>query len=86
MYIFDNVNITVVSFDRKYYNVYTLTFYIGWEHWPDTCEFITPSVELWNRWIRLSRCYNRVYIRCPLYTHATPIGPCNLFKSARSML
>jgi len=24
------------------------------KHWPDTLEFITPTVELWNRWIRLS--------------------------------
>jgi len=30
------------------------------EHWPDTIEFITQTVELWNRWMRLSCCYNRV--------------------------
>jgi len=28
------------------------------EHWPETREFITRSVELWNRWIRLSCYYN----------------------------
>ena len=27
------------------------------EHWPETREFITQTVELWNRRIRLS-CYN----------------------------
>ena len=30
------------------------------EHWPETREFITRTVELWNRWIRLSCYYNRV--------------------------
>jgi len=30
------------------------------KHWPDTCEFIIRTVELWNRWIRLSCYYNRV--------------------------
>jgi len=29
-------------------------------HWPDIPEFITRSVELWNRWIRLACYYNRV--------------------------
>jgi len=24
---------------------------IVYKHWPDTCEFITQTVELWNRWI-----------------------------------
>jgi len=33
---------------------------IAWEHWPDTREFITQTVELWNRWITLSCYYNRV--------------------------
>ena len=36
-------------------------------HWPDTREFITRTVELWNRWIRLLCYYNRVYsisIKC----------------------
>ena len=35
-----------------------LNFGIVYEHWPETREFITRTVELWNRWIRLS-CYNR---------------------------
>jgi len=30
------------------------------EQWPDTREFITRTVELWNRWIRLPCYYNRV--------------------------
>jgi len=33
---------------------------IVYKHWPDTHEFITQTVELWNRWIRLSCYYNRV--------------------------
>jgi len=32
----------------------------------DLCEFITPSVEFRNRWIRLSFYYNRVFISCHL--------------------
>jgi len=28
------------------------------KHWPDSREFITRTVELWNRWIRLSCNYN----------------------------
>jgi len=61
-------------------------FCIVWEHWPDTREFITRSVELWNRWISVSCYYNRVQNTCPLYTHETPIfvlciDPCNLFSS-----
>ena len=31
-----------------------------YKHWPDTREFITQTVELRNRWIRLSCYYNRV--------------------------
>jgi len=31
-----------------------------YEHWPDNREFITRTIELWNRWIRLSCYYNRV--------------------------
>jgi len=27
---------------------------------PETREFVTRTVELWNRWIRLSCYYNRV--------------------------
>jgi len=34
--------------------------YIVYEHWPETCEFITQTIELWNRWIWLPCCYNRV--------------------------
>jgi len=34
--------------------------YIVYKHWPDTCEFITWTIELWNRWNRLSWYYNRV--------------------------
>jgi len=33
---------------------------IVYKHWPGTREFITWTVELWNRWIKLSCCYNRV--------------------------
>ena len=29
---------------------------IVYKHWPETREFITRTVEFWNRWIRLS-CY-----------------------------
>jgi len=43
------------------------------EHWPDTGEFITRSVEFWNRWIRLLCYYNWMYILCPLNTHVMPI-------------
>jgi len=39
---------------------------IVWELWSDTREFITRSVELWTRWIRLSCYYSRVYILCSL--------------------
>jgi len=34
--------------------------YIVDEHWPDTRDFITRNIELWNRWIRQSCYYNRV--------------------------
>jgi len=33
---------------------------IVYEHWPATREFITWTIVLWNRWIRLSCYYNRV--------------------------
>jgi len=33
---------------------------IVYEHSPDTREFITWTVELWNRWITLWCYYNRV--------------------------
>jgi len=35
--------------------VHTALLYIVYEHWPEpeTREFITQTVELWNRWIRL---------------------------------
>jgi len=39
---------------------YQIYAHIVYEHWPDTHEFITRTVELWNRWIRLSCYYNRV--------------------------
>jgi len=38
-----------------------------YEHWPETREFITRTIELWNRWMRLSCYYSRVYDTCPLY-------------------
>ena len=48
------------------------------EHWPETHEFITWTVELWNRWIRLSCYYNRVHMSI-VYTCITYIGPCYVF-------
>jgi len=44
-------------------NIFKLDTYettIGWEHWPDTHEFITQSAKFWNRGIRLSCYYNRI--------------------------
>jgi len=29
-----------------------------YENWPETREFITQTVKLWNRWIRPSYYYN----------------------------
>ena len=62
---------------------------IVYKHWPDTREFITQIVELWNRWIRLLSYNNQLQNTCPLYTHVTPIlyciSPCNLFRSIWSM-
>jgi len=43
----------ILTFSRK-------EQYIVDQHWPETCEFIKRTVELWNRWIRLSWYYNRV--------------------------
>mgnify|MGYP007133234786 FL=1 len=67
----------------------TLRLFIVYEHWPETHEFITRTVELWNKWIRLSCYYNTVQNMCPLYTYVTPIllciGPCNLFRRIWSM-
>jgi len=37
-----------------------LAGFIVYKHWPDTQEFITRTVELWNSWIWLSCYYNRV--------------------------
>jgi len=37
-----------------------LVYLIAYKHWPDTREFITQTVQLWNRWIRLSCYYNRI--------------------------
>jgi len=59
------------------------------KHWPETREFITQTIGLWNRWIRRSYYYNRVANICPLYAHVTPIlqcvGPCYLYRSFRSI-
>jgi len=46
---------------------------IVYKHWPDIREFTSWTVELWNRWIRLSCHDNRLYNTCPLHTHVTPI-------------
>ena len=58
-------------------------------HWPETREFITQTIELWNRCIRLSCYYNRPQNTCPLYTHVSPflqcVGPFNLFQSVWTM-
>jgi len=43
--------------DNKIMSVSTTVVY---QHWPETCEFITQTIELWDRWIRLSSYYNRV--------------------------
>jgi len=49
---FDHINDRLIYlFNQKH---------IVYKHWPDTCEFITQTIELWNRWIRLSCYYNRV--------------------------
>jgi len=41
-----------------------MNYFVGLVHkhiyWPDTLEFITQTMALWNRWIRLSCYYNRV--------------------------
>ena len=58
-------------------------------HWPETREFITQTIELWNRCIRLSCYYNRPQNTCPLYTHVSPflqcVGPFTLFGSVWTM-
>jgi len=36
------------------------------EHWTDAPEFITRTVESWNRWIRLESYYNRASNTCQL--------------------
>ena len=41
---------------------------IIYKHWPDTREFITRTVELWNRWIKLSCYYNSIYLVSIVYT------------------
>jgi len=46
---------------------------IVYEHWPEIRAFITRTIELWNRWIRLSCYINSVQNTCPVYTHVTPI-------------
>ena len=45
---------------------------IAWKHWPDTCEFITQTVELWNRWIRL------VMLLQQSIEHVSIVYTCNL--------
>jgi len=49
-----------------------------YNHWPDNREFITRTVELWNRWIRLS-----CYYTCSSILYR--IGLCNVFGSIWSM-
>jgi len=44
--------------DNSKYSLKNRIQLIVCEHWPDTCEYITWTVELWNRWIRLSCYYN----------------------------
>jgi len=39
---------------------------IVYEHWPETRGFITRTIELWYRWIRLLCYYKRVYHTCSL--------------------
>jgi len=39
-------------------DVHSTTTAIVYKHWPDTREFITRTVDLWKRWIRLSCYYN----------------------------
>jgi len=34
--------------------IYKYDYSIVYKHWSETHEFITQTVELWNRWIRLS--------------------------------
>ena len=70
------------------YTLFVLVLHcIAWEH--DTPESITRSAELWNRWIRLSCYYNRVYILCHRITinsyKCKCIGTYNLFYSFRSI-
>ena len=53
---------------------------IAREHWPDTCEFITQTVELCKRWIRLLCYYNRVYTSCPLLTQFYSLQLISIYK------
>ena len=46
---------------------------IVYKHWPDIHEFITQTIDFYNRCIRLSWYYNSVKNTCPLYTHVTPL-------------
>ena len=48
------------------------------------------SIVFWNRWIRLSHYYKRVYVSCPLFTNYNTYivmhsCPCNWFRSFRSI-
>jgi len=40
--------------------IYLLWTSIVYKHWPETCDFIKQTIELWARWIRLSCYYSRV--------------------------
>jgi len=42
------------------YSITSWKWSIVYKHWPETREFITRTVELWKRWIRLSCYYNIV--------------------------
>ena len=55
---FKHDNVSVITADETNSWIYFLPSV--YKHWTDTREFITWTVELWNRWIRLSCYYNRV--------------------------
>jgi len=65
----ENINQTLpksIKWTNALTNIFVTCVYNGcccivYEHWPDTCELITRTVELWNRWIKVLSCYyNRV--------------------------
>jgi len=47
---------TAITSDYIYICIVHPQMVIALERWPNMCEFITWTVVLWNRWIRLS-CY-----------------------------